>query len=284
MNPLIIYHAPCPDGFGAAYAAWRRFGDEAEYLPAGHDNYPVLTDVYDREVYILDFSFPRETILQIQEAAASLVVLDHHKSAKGRLEGIPGVFDLSRSGARIAWDYFHPETRMPYLIEAIEARDLYTWNVAGAGDFLAYLDTVPYDFLEWHKLARLSERQLKDVRREGKSMRIKFESLAREIAEAAEPVRLHGLDGHKVNATTVFANDVGQALYEQNGTFALMWRIEAGQLRVSLRARQGGPVDVSEIALQYGGGGHPGAAAFALELEHAETREFLERYIYGAGE
>jgi hypothetical protein len=35
-NPLVIYHANCMDGFGAAWAAHCTFGDEAEYLPAAH--------------------------------------------------------------------------------------------------------------------------------------------------------------------------------------------------------------------------------------------------------
>jgi hypothetical protein len=41
MKPLIIYHAHCTDGFGAAYAAGCKFGDMAEYLPrnyGGHKN------------------------------------------------------------------------------------------------------------------------------------------------------------------------------------------------------------------------------------------------------
>ena len=33
MKPLVIYHANCTDGFGAAFAAWLKLGDEAEYLP-----------------------------------------------------------------------------------------------------------------------------------------------------------------------------------------------------------------------------------------------------------
>lgn len=284
MGPLIVYHAPCPDGFGAAYAAWRRFGSDAEYMPASHDNYPALTEVYDRDVYILDFSFPRETMLQLQAAASSLVVLDHHKSAAGRLEGIPGVFDLSKSGARLAWEYFNPDLDLPYLIKAIEARDLYTWDVEGAAEFLSYLDTLPYDFVTWHKLASMTPKWLKDIKRTGKAMRIKVESLASEIAESAEPVCLMGIEGHKVNANAIFTNEVGQALYEKNGTFALMWRIESGQLRVSLRAKNDGPLDVSEIALKFGGGGHPGAAAFTLDLGETVTREFLDRYIYGTGD
>lgn len=37
MEPLkeivIIYHAQCRDGLGSAYAAWKKFGDNASYIP-----------------------------------------------------------------------------------------------------------------------------------------------------------------------------------------------------------------------------------------------------------
>ena len=33
MKPLVIYHAHCTDGFGAAFAAWMKLGDDAEYVP-----------------------------------------------------------------------------------------------------------------------------------------------------------------------------------------------------------------------------------------------------------
>ena len=32
-NIVVLYHADCLDGFGAAYAAWEKFGDTAEYIP-----------------------------------------------------------------------------------------------------------------------------------------------------------------------------------------------------------------------------------------------------------
>jgi hypothetical protein len=28
MKPLILYHANCTDGFGAAFSAWCKFGDD----------------------------------------------------------------------------------------------------------------------------------------------------------------------------------------------------------------------------------------------------------------
>ena len=33
---IIIYHSDCYDGFSAAWAAWKKFGSKAEYLPVKH--------------------------------------------------------------------------------------------------------------------------------------------------------------------------------------------------------------------------------------------------------
>ena len=50
---LIIYHANCSDGFGAAYAAWKCLGKKATYHAAKHGSTPP--DVAGKNVAILDF-------------------------------------------------------------------------------------------------------------------------------------------------------------------------------------------------------------------------------------
>src|SRR6218665_2371586 len=59
--PLILYHGRnCPDGFGAALAAWLYYGDSAQYLGLDHGEIHTVDDlppVQGRAVYILDFSF-----------------------------------------------------------------------------------------------------------------------------------------------------------------------------------------------------------------------------------
>ena len=37
MRRVCFYHAGCPDGFGAAWAVWRAWGEQGRYLPRGHD-------------------------------------------------------------------------------------------------------------------------------------------------------------------------------------------------------------------------------------------------------
>ena len=152
MKPLVIYHANCTDGFGAAFAAWLKLGDEAEYLPMEYgaaynfDLSGVVIDhvgyeINEREVFILDFSFPREVTDDIFAHAKRVVWLDHHASVF-KDWGVPlddvadeltlglvqpndhtVVLDNNKSGAYLAWEYFHPGTEVPMLIRHIDDRD-----------------------------------------------------------------------------------------------------------------------------------------------------------------
>lgn len=281
--PLIIYHAPCPDGFGAAYAAWRHFGDGAEYIGAGYGVSPELS-VQGRDVFILDFSFSRPQLEAMRQSANSLTILDHHKTAQEDLLGFPGaIFDMAKSGARLAWEYFHPDQPIPRLLAYVEDRDLWSWMLPESNDFLAYLDTLPFDFKVWDDLAHASDEQLQDILIVGRHMNAKYDNLAAMMAEGAEPVRLFGVDGSKLNGSSLFNSKLGELLYLVNGTFALIWRIEKGLLFVSLRAKKG-TIDVAEMARRFGGGGHSAAASFKLTLGSPECEEFLAQYIVGNGE
>lgn len=91
MKPLVIYHANCTDGFGAAFAAWLKLGDSAEYLPIEHGK-NFLTEyagsTVNREIYILDFSLPREVMGWLFQRAKRIVWLDHHATSRTIAEEI----------------------------------------------------------------------------------------------------------------------------------------------------------------------------------------------------
>ena len=38
MKRNLVFHAGCPDGFGAAWSARRAWGDNARYIPRSHDD------------------------------------------------------------------------------------------------------------------------------------------------------------------------------------------------------------------------------------------------------
>ena len=136
-HPLVIYHGrSCPDGFAAALAARLFYGDRAEYLGLDHGDVKSVDDlpaVQGRAVYILDFSFSPEILAQVEARAAKLVLLDHHKSAAEKLTGFACRcsvvhFDMDKSGARLAWEFFQPTQPIPDLVKFIEDRDIWVWQ------------------------------------------------------------------------------------------------------------------------------------------------------------
>lgn len=154
MKTRIWYHAGCYDGFGAAYSAYKKFGinENTVYVPVAYGN-PIPE--YDKEdtIYMLDFSVKRDKMLELKSSCKELIVLDHHKTAEEECKGLDFcTFDMTRSGAGIAWDYFHPAEKRPGLINMIEDRDLWSFTVGGSAPLHVYLCSQPMDFQRWNEI------------------------------------------------------------------------------------------------------------------------------------
>ena len=146
----VIYHADCTDGFGAAYGAWKLLGNRTEYHPCKHGTKPP--NVKGKTVAILDFSFNNETTKAMIESASDLIILDHHKSAMVELHDISNTqFDMTKSGAMLSWEFFHPGKECPKFIQYIQDRDLWKWELPYSKEFSAAFDMVPFEFEEFEK-------------------------------------------------------------------------------------------------------------------------------------
>jgi oligoribonuclease NrnB/cAMP/cGMP phosphodiesterase (DHH superfamily) len=275
-QPLILYHGKgCSDGFAAALAAWIYYEGKAEFIGLDHGQVQSLADlpaVAGRAVYILDFSFPQEILSAIEEAGvAKLVLLDHHKSAAEKLTGFAcrcGVlhFDMSKSGARLAWEFFHPETEVPALVRYIEDRDIWAWQYPESGAFLSALDMEEKDFARWQALAAFTPEQLTAFMARGAAMDEKYRKLCADLAEGAQPLVFNGVEGLMVNAPGMFHSLVGDLLSAKSGTFALMWSAgQGGAVKCGLRSQRN--FDCIALAESMGGGGHAQACGFRMGVE-----------------
>ncbi len=268
--PLVLYHGRnCPDGFGAALAAWRFYGGQVEMRGLDHGEVKTVADLpalEGRAVYILDFSFPADILRAIDERAARLVLLDHHKSAADALDGFAcrcGVvhFDMTKSGARLAWEFFLPDEPVPDLVRYIEDRDLWNWQFPESAAYLAALDMEPQELARWNEIAAFTPEQSAHFMARGQAMDEKFAKLAADIAEGAEPLVFNGETGLMVNAPGVFHSLVGDLLSRRSGTFAFMWSAgKGGIVKVGLRSQRG--YDCIPLAQSMGGGGHAQACGF----------------------
>lgn len=274
-QPLVIYHGRnCPDGFASALAAWLYYEGQAEFLGLDHGDIKSVDDLpalEGRAVYILDFSFSPELLRSIEERAVKLVMLDHHKSAADKLTGFScrcGVvhFDMHKSGARLAWEFFHPEQPVPDLVRFVEDRDIWVWQYPESAGFLAALDMEPYNFERWNEIASFDAVQLSIYVERGRAMDEKFSKLASGIAEAAQALTFNGVTGLMVNAPGVFHSLVGDMLSKQSGTFALMWSTDkSGVIKVGLRSQRS--FDCIPLAESMRGGGHAQACGFKMGAE-----------------
>jgi len=257
---LVIYHANCTDGFGAAYAAWKLLGDRATYFPAKYGEAPP--DVKDKCVVVLDFSYDNATTKRMIADARSFLVIDHHKSAMVELHDVSCThFDMNHSGAMLSWKFFHPGKDAPRMIKHIEDRDLWKWEIPYSKEFAAAFDMVPFDFEEFDKY--LDDSAVDDAQERGAYILAYSKTVISKIAKNAHARKLHGKDVLVVNSPH-WMSEIGNAL-STRCDFAVIWYYDHStrQVKVSLRAHHD-DADVSEVAKKYGGGGHRKAAGFAL--------------------
>tara|TARA_Y100001970_G_scaffold285842_1_gene406609 strand:- start:2447 stop:3292 length:846 start_codon:yes stop_codon:yes gene_type:complete len=260
---VVIYHADCTDGFGAAYSAWKQLGNRAEYYACKHGTTPP--DVKGKNVVILDFSWDKATIKKMIKKAKNLLIIDHHKSAMVELHDISNTyFDMTKSGAMLAWEWFHPGKEPPKFIKYIQDRDLWEWKLEYSKEFSAAFDMVPFEFEEFEKFE--DDSVFDDACKRGSYILAYSKTVVKKVCEKAQPRTMGGKSVLVVNASH-WMSEIGARL-APDCDFAMIWYWDHEDeiTKVSLRAFHDS-VDVSEIAKQFGGGGHKKAAGFTLPKE-----------------
>jgi len=265
---VIIYHGECPDGFSAAWAAWKKFGENADYFRVSHGEL-IPDGLINKEIYILDFSFHKEVMAEVVKNNKKIVVIDHHKSAEESVKmAHEYVYEMDRSGAVLAWQYFYPDLSVPWLLRYIGDRDMWKLELPDTFAMGLMLDTFDKNFETWGKLAE--ELEDENTRRkyieQGKLIQRYENKVIEDITSSnKEVVIFEGHEVYAVNAPHFFASQMGNFLCKEKPPLAIVWSWSEGKITVSLRS--GGSVDVSEIAKKYGGGGHKGAAGFRVNSQ-----------------
>lgn len=278
MNPpaelesvVIIYHGFCTDGFGAAYAAWKKFGNNATYIARNRVEEPMLPHIFrGKDVYVVDYSFPLEEMLAYQAEAKSFVVIDHHVSAQKDVESLNSfIFNNGHSGAYLAWQYFHPNTLVPRFISYISDAD--TWahclpDWKEVESFIYSNGEAHFSFEHFEDLHRTLETEEGFARAKevGRMLVGSHTEKVTMYADMAEQINFEGHTIFAVNAPREVRSELGHVLAEKTNSFSLIFTYEKGLWKCSLRSVKN--FDVSLIAAKYGGGGHKNAAAFTLPV------------------
>ncbi|MDH5739838.1 MAG: DHHA1 domain-containing protein [Nitrospira sp.] len=257
---IVLYHADCSDGFGAAWALWKKF-PSASFVPVKHGQ-PPPADLKDRRVVIVDFSYGRPILETMASETKELLILDHHITAERTLDGFANAyFDQTKSGAVLGWEWAHG-TRAPWLLQYIQDKDLWTWALPGSREINAALASYPFDFTVWDRFTQSSLEQ------EGRAILRYEHELVGKLAAQATMVEFQGVVVPSVQSA-ILTSQIGERLSPHH-PFCLIWHDRDGRRYFSMRSRADG-TDVGTIAASFGGGGHTHAAGFSIPLQNDGT-------------
>jgi len=310
MSIIVIYHGNCADGFTAAWAARKFFGDtDVEYYAATHQQPPP--DCTGKKVVIVDFCYPREVLRDIARGAYSVLVLDHHKSAAEDLYDDPRTgdgpavirMDKPEWKADTSWPYFEfcnlldrnegaPFANIYALFDMERSGAGITWDFFHAGSPRPAI----INHVEDRDLWRFKLEGTREIQANIFSFEYTFANWDKLAAEDPAELALGGvaierkhhkdvaelvklcqrpmmIGGHTVPVASLpytLVSDAGHIMAQGNAFAACYWDVADGRI-FGLRSAEGA-FDVSLIAKQYGGGGHKNAAGFKVPRDHELAR------------
>jgi uncharacterized protein len=283
----ILFHSygdgkHCPDGFAAAYAAWKHFGDEAAYIPCVHQQEPPCLDEFD-EVYFVDFCYPYDVMKEITKNVEFVCVLDHHKSAMEQCRrvlnfGKTGMlrFAENKSGAELTWEHFFPTKPVLPLIRYVSDRDLWKKQLPFTEEVHRALSSFPQDFVVYDTLAQLPD-YVEFMRRVGEPL---YQKHLEDVSKLAKSCRTKLLADFIILCTSTgnssLVSDTLNLLCRRNPDVAFAANYHQAHVgaKVKFELRSVGDFDVSFIAALFGGGGHKNAAGFEVDANDERLKGF----------
>lgn len=314
---VVLYHENCWDGVTAAWCAWLKFKSTAVYIPVNYNRpLPNLDWTKVSQVYILDFSYPTDVLDELYALVnGNLLVLDHHKTAEAQLKGRSyAVFNKKLSGAGLSWLYFQEKYtqhalkkvahraygngafwgRMPKFVYFAQDYDLWAFKDKDTEAFRATVDLYSRKIETLQKIhdARVNGTNPLNVNnmvKRGKPLIEQRDKMLKEAASTAFKMTYPGQE--KAGYGVVIANPslssyLGNILAtkskaEGDGGYSVVFQvnsksIDSGKVLLSIRGAKG--VDVTPLALAYGGGGHAGASG--CSWDYAFFLQFLAHLGY----
>ena len=290
---IVLYHADCHDGFGAAWAIQQAVLEQGSgmpiFVPVQYNKPLPAIDYRCDLLFIVDFSLPRDQLDQLSALAGKIVIIDHHKSAEEDLRDVQKFylgqnvtelpydilahFDRDHSGAVLTWAHFHKGKPVPELLAYIEDRDIWRWDLPHTHEVNAFLGTVTREFKDFNLADVKLVHHFDTVVATGKSLLSYQRQLINQVVSHGFLAAFRQWDVAVV-CSPILHSEVGNRLCEMflQADFAIVFPhpVKEGEA-IKLSLRSIGDFDVSAVARLHGGGGHRNAAGCTLTAEEWET-------------
>ncbi len=270
MTAKIFHHNDADGRCAAAIMAryCKNHGYDCEFIEMDYkDRIPVeRIDPLDF-IAIVDFSFQPEVMAEVRAKATHVVWCDHHVTAKDYgyddVDGFRDFNDKGLSGCECTWRYCFPDVPIPEFAQLIGDYD--AWRLQRTPECFEFyeglklFDTRPASPL-WECL-RIDPGLTKRTVTAGQWAIQYRDNYCAEIAKAfGYETEIGGQKAYAMNAYRFGSKGFGDKFHTY--PVCLAYIHDGKKFTVSLYSES---VDVSQIAKQFGGGGHKGAAGFVCE-------------------
>ncbi|MCU0917451.1 MAG: DHHA1 domain-containing protein [Planctomycetes bacterium] len=299
-QPICYYHGDHDGAAAALVVAYRHGGiDQVRFRPVNYGQARFDVDCEGAQVWFVDYCPPRTAAaLEVVNAAARTLIFDHHPAAaeyghwlaehaapeacceveyEAELSGCELV--LSCCQATILCHLVPRSTleALALLCRYVGDRDLWRFELPHSRLVNAWLGSyasTPEAMQE--ALVFLRDRPWKVILEAGAAVQRALDVQVHRLARSAvtewpwwdvRPLPFAGLPVVSCESP-VLESEVGERLLQDHpeAAVSVTWSSSRpGRFRFSLRSRDDGP-DVGELARQMGGGGHPHASGYHLEL------------------
>lgn len=272
-----FYHKSDLDG--ECSGAIIRYGySECELIPIDYGQKLSIKRLVGETVFVVDFTFtPFDLMLEL-DTIADLVWIDHHKSAieesKKRNFNPAGIRDIQFAACELTWKYYFPDETMPLSVKLLGRYDVWdhnwmdTYSWKGTSGVLLFqygmklLDTNPYSPI-WDDLFKDDIKIIENIIKDGE--------IIYKYVQMNNTKYVHGF-----SFTTTFEGYT--CLCCNRGStnsklFDTIWDEKQYDLMITFcRTKKHTwvvtiytthkSIDCSNIAKNYGGGGHKQVAGF----------------------
>lgn len=191
------------------------------------------------------------------------------------------IFDFTQSGAVLSWIYFHPDEHIPDIIKYVGDRDLWQFKYPKTRAAIEGLKQSGrmHDYEYWDMLAYHDE-ALEHCIMKGQVVLDYNRSNNLRFKQSANSYSILDIDGYRavVYNSTHSVNELAEIFYiddSLNIDYVISYYVRAdGCIKLSLRSRNPGSIDVRIAASRWAAGGHfhsPGA-----NLSPQQSIEFLQ--------
>jgi len=301
----VIYHKNCLDGFGAFFLLHeaKKIDRKALIYPDVPSAKKTPPDILNKDILIVDVAYSYDIIEDILIKAKSVTFIDHHitiyegmKRLALKFSKLNLIYDDTKSGSTLMWQYLYGSIRPPKFIRYIEDNDIGKWVIKDCKEFITAL-RVKYStklnfksLKKWNKLYKESTinklielgkiyGEYKNFLAEDNSKRFTMEKFPSEKFYEKYSQIFKKPGQYKVavycGSPCPTSQEISEFIFKNYSCdFMLSWvlNLEKKDYILTFRSKH---VDVGEIAATLGGGGHKLAASGVIKMKDFSIEELF---------